>query len=256
MNLTEDNYFSRDAEIRYMSNSQFKNFLRCQASALAELNGEYQRERSAAMLLGSYVDEALTGDLERFKVENPELFKRDGTLKSDYVLADTMIERCRRDKLFMEYLDGEYQKIMVGEISGVPFKIKIDCLHPDKIVDLKTTKSFGSVYDADECGRVPWFMEYNYALQAAVYQTIVEQNTGRRLPFYLAAVTKEKSPDIAVIEIVQEDMDAQMKKVQELAPMFQAIKMGIVEPERCELCDYCKATKVLSEPMKSNDMWF
>ena len=256
MKLNESNYFSAEAERTYMSCSQFKNFIRCQAAALAELNCLYHRERSSAMLIGSYVDEALTGDLERFKAENPELFKKDGSLKSDYVHADTMIARCRRDKLFMEYLDGEHQVIMTGAISDVPFKIKIDCLHPDKIVDLKTTKSFDSVYDPDECGRVPWFMEYNYALQAAVYQEIVYQNTGKRLPFYLAAVTKEKSPDIAVIEIVQEDMDAQMKKVQELAPMFQAIKMGIVEPERCELCDYCKATKVLIEPMKSNDMWF
>ena len=255
MILTEDNYFSRDAEIRYMSNSQFKNFLRCQAAALAELNGEYQRERSAAMLIGSYVDEALTGDLERFKAENPELFKKDGSLKSDYVHADTMIARCRRDKLFMEYLDGEHQVIMTGAISDVPFKIKIDCLHQDKIVDLKTTKSFDSVYDPDECGRVPWFMEYNYALQAGIYQTIVEQVTGKRLPFYLAAVTKEKSPDIQIVEIVQEDIDIQMKKVRELAPLFNAVKLGIVEPTECGTCDYCKSVKVLTEPMKSNDMW-
>ena len=256
MELTADNYFSKEAEISFMSNSQFKSFMRCQAAALAELRGEYTRERSSAMLIGSYVDEALTGDLERFKTENPELFKRDGTLKSDYVLADTMIERCRRDKMFMEYLDGEYQQIMTGTIAGVKFKIKIDCLHDDKIVDLKTTKSFSSVYDPDECGRVPWFMEYNYALQAAVYQTIVEQNTGKKLPFYLAAVTKERVPDIDIVHIVQEDIDTQMKKVQELAPHFDAIKHNIVEPERCCLCDYCKATKVLTEPTESNDMWF
>lgn len=256
MILTADNYFSKEADREYMSNSQFKSFLRCQAAAMAELSGEYERERSVSLLVGSYVDEALTGDLERFKQENPELFKRDGTLKSEYVKADAMIERCRRDKLFMEYLDGEHQKIMTGTISGVPFKIKIDCLHDDKIVDLKTTKSFDSVYDPDECGRVPWFMEYNYVIQAGIYQTIVEQVTGKRLPFYLAAVTKEESPDICVLEIVQEDIDVQMKKVQELAPHFDAIKHGIVEAERCEFCNYCKATKVLTEPMKSNDMWF
>ena len=109
MNLTDDNYFSLEADREYMSNSQFKSFMRCQAATMAELNGEYQRERSTALLVGSYVDEALTGDLERFKSENPELFKRDGTLKSEYLQADIMVERCRRDKLFMEYLNGEYQ---------------------------------------------------------------------------------------------------------------------------------------------------
>ena len=105
------------------------------------------------------------------------------------------------------------------------------------------------------CGRVPWFMEYNYALQAAVYQEIVYQNTGKRLPFYLAAVTKEKSPDIQIVEIVQEDIDIQMKKVWELAPLFNAVKLGIVEPTECGTCDYCKSVKVLTEQMKSNDMW-
>lgn len=255
MKLNESNYFSVEADRMYMSNSQFKSFMRCHAAALAELRGDYQHERSSAMMIGSYVDEALTGDLERFKAENPELFKKDGSLKSDYVHADTMIARCRRDKLFMEYLDGEHQVIMTGAISDVPFKIKIDCLHPDKIVDLKTTKSFDSVYDPDECGRVPWFMEYNYALQAAVYQEIVYQNTDKRLPFYLAAVTKEKSPDIQIVEIVQEDIDIQMKKVLELAPLFNAVKLGIVEPTECGTCDYCKSVKVLTEPMKSNDMW-
>ena len=59
MNLTADNYFSKEADMEYMSNSQFKSFMRCQAAAMAELNGEYQRERSSAMLIGSYVDEAI-----------------------------------------------------------------------------------------------------------------------------------------------------------------------------------------------------
>ena len=254
MILNEQNYFSREADMEFMSNSQFKSFLRCQAAAMAELRGEYQRERSTAMLVGSYVDEALTGDLERFKAENPELFKKDGSLKAEFSLADTMIERVKRDKMFMNYIDGAHQVIMTGTIAGVKFKIKIDCLHHDKIVDLKTAKSFSSVYD-DELGRVAWFMEYNYALQAAVYQEIVRQNIGKQLPFFLAAVTKEKTPDIDIVHIVQADIDREMKRVLDLAPYFDAIKHGAIEPDRCERCEYCKMTKVLSEPSESDDMW-
>ena len=38
----------------------------------------------------------------------------------------------------MEYMSGEKQVIMTGEIEGVPVKIKIDSYHPNKmIVDLK-----------------------------------------------------------------------------------------------------------------------
>lgn len=43
---------------------------------------------------------------------------------------------------------------MIGCINGVPVKIKIDSLHPDKIVDLKIMKDFEMVYDSEK-GRLP-----------------------------------------------------------------------------------------------------
>lgn len=254
MKLTDENYFSREANEQFMSVSQFKGFTHCQAAAMAAIRGEYEREKTTALLVGSYVDAALTGDLEQFKSETPEIFKRDGSLKAEYAQADIMIERCRRDKMFMEYVGGQHQVIMTGTIAGVPVKIKIDCLHDDKIVDLKTTKDFGSVYDS-ELGRVPWFSEYNYELQAAVYREIVRQNTGKTFPFYLAAVTKEKVPDIDIVHMAVVDMERQLERFKELAPHFDAIKNGIIEPDRCERCDYCKQTKILTEPSESNDIW-
>lgn len=252
MILNSDNYFSTEANQAYMSVSQFKQFMRCQAAALAEVRGEYEREKTTALLVGSYVDEALTGDLDRFKAENPEIFKKDGTLKSDYAHADTMIERCRRDKMFMEYISGEHQVIMTGTIAGIAVKVKIDCLHPDKIVDLKTTKDFGTVFD--DLGRQTWFEAYNYPLQGAVYREVVRQNTGKTLPFLLAAVTKEKVPDIDILNISVDEMDRQLEVFKELAPHFDAIKAGIIEPDRCGHCDYCKMTKVLTEPHESDDI--
>ena len=32
------------------------------------------------------------------------------------------------------------------------------------------------------------------------------------------------------------------------------MKQGIVEPYRCEACDYCKETKVLTKVIKSGDV--
>lgn len=252
MILTQDNYFNPEANQAYMSVSQFKQFMKCQAAALAEVRGEYEREKATALLVGSYVDEALTGDLDRFKAENPEIFKKDGELKSDYSHADTMIERCRRDKMFMEYIGGQHQVIMTGTIAGIAVKVKIDCLHPDKIVDLKTTKDFGTVFD--DLGRQTWFEAYNYPLQGAVYREVVRQNTGKTLPFLLAAVTKEKVPDIDILNIASDEMDRQLETFKELAPHFDAIKAGIIEPDRCGHCDYCKMTKVLTEPHESDDI--
>ena len=251
MNLNADNYFSRESSTHYMSCSQFKGFMHCQAAAMAAIRGEYEREKTTALLVGSYVDAALTGDLEQFKADTPEIFKRDGTLKAEYAQADTMIERCRRDKMFMEYVGGQHQVIMTGVIAGVPVKVKIDSLHDDKIVDLKTAKDFGSSYD-DELGRVPWFTAYSYELQGAVYQEIVRQNTGKVLPFYLDAATKEKVTDYAIIHIAQSDMEFALEMVKSEIVQFDAIKKGIIEPDRCEKCAYCRETKMLTEVIESD----
>ena len=137
MKLTDSNYYSREASMEFMSVSQFKVFQKCPASALAEIKGKFQREKSTALLVGSYIDSFYEGTLEEFKKENPEIFKKDGSLKAEYTQAEAIIERTKKDKLFSEYMSGEKQVIMTGEINGVKVKIKVDSLHPDKIVDLK-----------------------------------------------------------------------------------------------------------------------
>ena len=139
-NLTASNYFSRDNQLKYMGVSQFKAFEQCQTAALAEIKGEYIRPMTTALLIGSYVDSYFEGTLDLFKEQHPEIFKRDGTLKSEYVQADYIIERASQSKEFMNYMSGEKQVIMTGEIAGVPVKIKVDSLHPEKIVDLKVMK--------------------------------------------------------------------------------------------------------------------
>ena len=55
MKLTADNYFSQEAQMEYMSASQFKAFDKCEAAALAEIKGEYIREKTTALMVGSYV---------------------------------------------------------------------------------------------------------------------------------------------------------------------------------------------------------
>ena len=86
-----------------MSVSQFKAFDKCPAAALAELSGAYEHEKTTALLVGSYVDAHFEGTLDVFKAKNPELFKRDGTLRSEYLNADKIISRVEQDPLFMEY---------------------------------------------------------------------------------------------------------------------------------------------------------
>ena len=253
MKLTNANYFSPKANREYFSVSQWKNFRKCPNMALAEIRGKYVREESTALLVGSYVDAYFDNELELFKSTHPALFKKDGSLKAEYIQAEQIIERIKRDRLMMKYLTGgERQVIMTGEIEGVPIKIKIDTLHPDMIVDGKIMKDFAPIYVEDK-GRLMWWEAWNYDTQGAVYQEIVYQNTGKRLPFFLAVATKEKVTDIDVLHIEQNHLDFGMDEFKRDIIGFDAVKKGIVKPDRCECCDWCKETKKLKEPTSS--MW-
>lgn len=254
MKLTRSNYFSKKANSEFMSVSQFKAFDKCQNAALAEISGKYKREPSTALIVGSYVDAYFEGTLANFIKKNPDIYTRAGTLRADFVQAESIIQRILKDRLFMEYLSGEKQVIMTGEICGVPVKIKIDSLLPDKIVDLKIMRDFENVYDAEK-GSLPWFEAWGYDLQGAVYQEIVRQNTGKTLPFYLAAATKEKTPDIDIVYMNQKSLDFAMERFKANVELYDAIKKGIIPPERCEKCEYCKNTKVLTEPTDSEEFY-
>jgi hypothetical protein len=142
---------------------------------------------------------------------------------------------------------------MTGVIKSVPVKIKVDSLLPDKIVDLKIMKDFKPIYKPEQ-GRLNFIEAWGYDLQGAVYQEIVRQNIGKRLPFFIAAATKEKEPDIAIIEVPQEYLDIELKRFEDNVMMYDAIKGGFAEPERCEHCDYCKMTKVLKEPISLEEL--
>ena len=253
MKLTQKNYFSPKANKEYMSVSQFKAFEACPNSALAELSGKYEREKTPALLVGSYVDSYFEGSLPEFKAANPDIFKKDGTLKAEYVQAEEIIERIKKDNLFMRYMSGLKQVIMTGTINGVAVKIKVDSLLPDKIVDLKVMRDFKNVYT--DSGSVPWFEAWEYDLQGAVYQEIVRQNTGKVLPFYLAAATKEKITDIDIVHIEQNYLDLSLERFKSEVNTFDAIKNGIIEPERCEKCEYCKLTKKLKAPTESSEYY-
>ncbi len=257
MTLTRSNYFSSDAAKAFWSVSQFKAFQKCEAAGLAAAMGEYERETTTALLVGSYVDAFFTGEkgaLGQFAIEHPEIFKKDGSLKAEFKQAETMIERVRRDPLMVEYLKGENQTIMTADLFGVQWKIKMDVYNPSgeepRIVDLKTVKDFDSVYE-EGFGRRAWVEYWGYDIQGAVYQKVEQIASGRDkpLPFYIVAVTKEKTPDIAVIRLPQHILDTALKVVEAKIDRFDLVKTGEVPPVRCERCEYCKSTKILTEPM-------
>ena len=249
MELTASNYFSDKAMREYWSVSQFKQFRDCEAKAVAELNGEYQREATTSLLVGSYVDAYFSGELSEFIEEHPEILKRDGQLKADYVHATEIIERIEEDALFMEFLEGDKQVICTGELFGLPWKCKLDVLGTDKIVDLKVVKDTKPLYK-DGFGTIPFIQYWGYDIQGAVYQRIEQQYSGRDepLPFFLAVATKEKEPEIEIYRIPQHVLDSALKIVENTIERYDLVKQGLVDPIRCGDCDYCRRTKKLRKP--------
>lgn len=254
MKLTSRNYYSKKANQEYFSVSQFKDFLKCPAMAMAKLDGKYDPERGRALILGSFVDEMLTGtkkSQEKFLDENrSELFKKNGDPYADVEQAEETVERVKKQPLMMHYLSGKHQAIMTGEIEGVPFKIKMDSFDPDEyITDLKYMASLRSPNLF-----TPMVEYWGYDLQAFCYQEIVYQNIGKRLPFYFDVATKEKPAHLALGQISQWNIDKAGEVVRGNIVDFQKMKTGEIEAPRCEDygCDYCTSTKIITEPIDTD----
>lgn len=261
MELTNENYFSTENNMKYLSASQFKDFQKCEVEALAKANGTLVEEKSDALILGGYIDAYFSNELEQYIIQNhASLYNsRTGEFKAPFKGIGEIIKAIETDELMMNYLNGQKQVVMVGEIAGVLFKIKVDALHEDKIVDQKIMSSiYERVWVEDENGRnvkTDFIAAYGYDIQGAIYQEIVRQNTGKKLPFILAVCTKEDNPDKALIEIDQEYLDNALEIVKRYAPDYDLIKKGLVAPKGCGHCPSCRKDKKVSYVISYKDLF-
>jgi len=252
--LTNENYYSPEANWRYMSVHQYLDFVGhmgvqgCEKRAMASLNGLYEKEKSAAMMVGSYVDSYFEGSLDQFKKENPDIFTQKGELKANFKQAEKMIARAEKDEKFMAYMSGEKQVIKTGYLFGCDWKIKIDSYIPGKaIVDLKTTADLHRAWRVQDYGYASVAEYWAYTIQMAVYQKIVEIDTGEKLPCILAFITKEESPELKLCYIDQMTLDHALNEVEMNMASVLMVKNGEAEPIPCGKCDYCKATEPVTE---------
>lgn len=244
MILTNENYYSPEANREYMSVSQYKAFRTCEAMAMANIRGEWENPKTTALLVGSYVDSFFEGTLAQFRANTPEIFKRGKILKADFLQAEDLIEFVQEDPLFMDFMSGEKQVIVTCELFGTKWKIKIDSYHFGKmIVDLKVMRSMERIMGKS-------FVEHwGYDLQMAIYAEVVRKVTGMDLETYLAVVTKQTPPDKAIIHIPRWRRVDLLSEVEHAMPRILAVKRGEVAPERCGICEYCRSTKMISEPI-------
>lgn len=259
MILTHENYYEPSME--YMSSTIYKEFCGilgrsgCQVKSLEKLRGNWIEEPTNAMIEGSYVDAHFSGNMDVFRAKNPDIFTQKGELKAQYKKMDVLIQRIERDSFFMSTLAGQKQVIMTAEMFGCKWKCYIDSYAPGKfITDLKTSGDFMKAYWIKDLGYINFIQYWGYDIQMAIYQKIVEINTGKKLPCFISVVSKDDFPDIEVIQIGQRSLDDMIIEVENNMPFILALIKGDIQPDRCERCDYCKHTKVLTKPILSSNL--
>lgn len=259
MELNEQNYYSVEANMEYMSVSQFKDFQKCELYGLMKAKGEYVEEKTPALLAGGYMDAYFSHRLEQYKLDNPQMFKKDGTLKSEYEKAEKGIQAAESDDFYMEHIKGQTQVIVTGVISGVKFKACYDFLN-DRIIDMKLVASINELvwkYNpiTKRNYQTNFIDAYGYDIQGAVYQELGRQTFGKTLPFDLAPISKEDEPDKAIINIDDDILAEKLELVKELAPRYDLIKKGVIEPQGCGNCPVCRKYKRLKGVVSYKEMY-
>lgn len=254
MAISKSNYYDVSTERDFMSRSQYLGWLGCEAKQAAILAGEWVEEPTEAMLVGQYVHAWCEGKREQFVSDHPEMFTKTGDLRYNFRQADHMINTLKNDPLCMYMLEGEKEVCFTAEFGGAKWRVMLDVYNPvrRRIVDLKTTRSiWGQVWCEEKWARVSFIEKYKYILQAALYCEIERLANGRPegdwFEFYIVAVSKDNIPDKEVIDLRDPDRyKEELEKVKFDMGRILAIKAGDIEPHRCECCDYCRSTKVLT----------
>ena len=235
MKLTSDNYYSLEANQKFMNFTQYKDFITCEKTALASVTenpdkpGEplYKKEVTLPMLVGSFVDKWMSeGEkgLAEFIERNHDLIMiKDGpkpkTKPQKYKLGakfkhakEVIIPSIERDQLFADAISGHHQGIFTADMFGVIWKCAVDAYIPEKggfhgkLTDLKVYDKLKDKVWVREYEGIPghWVSHYDDRLtftQLALYCAIIKiSEIANNYPTpYLAVITSEPTPDKAII---------------------------------------------------------
>lgn len=268
MELTRDNYYTPEADIEYMSCSQYQSFLTCEAATMAKLRGQYVPSDSEALTVGNYFHTAMESKEahEQFYEEHfDDIFKSKTDKKTGeivvtgkyapYVTADKMLDVCFKDPVIKSLIDmpGENEVIMTGELFGCKWRTRLDkyCKSSRIIIDWKTCADINKTEYNPILGERESFVEaLGYLMRAAVYTEIEKQFTGNDTDpnFIIVAVSKQDPPDKAALLLNhRQRYDYELEQVQKNMARILSVKTGRVKPKRCGCCEYCRATKVLKK---------
>lgn len=246
--LNEQNYFSLEAELEYMSNHLWGNFMECEAKTMATLKGEYEQPDRECFKVGHIMEAVIQG---RDYTEIEGIYQKNEKLYAWASKAVAMAERAKKDKMFMSMMTGEAQGIYTGEIAGLAWKCKTDCVNHETqaITDLKSTKDFEDdwmVVDGKN-KKVAWYHIHGYQRQLLIQRELVEQKTGLEYLTLIAGVTKQDPPDIALVLFDDEDaFGRELFEIELRAERVKAVWKGKEKSIPCGKCDWCRGVKVLT----------
>lgn len=249
LELTNDNYYSKEANLQYMSVSQFKDFEKCEVEAMDKINGLIEEDKSGSFLFGGYIDAHFSNELSKYLELNSGdmVNSRTGEFKAPFKNIPEVIKAIEEDDYFYSFHKGKPQQIYTGTIAGVLVKGKFDFDYDDKVVDQKVMKDFAKIWNEEQHKKLDFIENYGYDLQGGVYQELKRQRMGIKVPFIIAATTKEECPDKALIQIDQYYLDKGLARFIEKAPRYDLIKRGLLEPVGCGHCPSCRRRKKLNQ---------
>ncbi|MGK4058309.1 PD-(D/E)XK nuclease-like domain-containing protein [Loigolactobacillus coryniformis] len=258
--LNKNNYYDKDQSWHYLSVSLFKDFKKCEAAALAKLKDEWQPDRSpTALLVGNYLHsyfESAAAHKAFIEANKAEILakagKNKGKPKADYQQAEKMIATLANNNRFNELYQGDKEVIVTGELYGVQWKGKIDCLNLKQgyFVDLKTTKDIdGKEWSPIDHRKYGFIKNYGYYYQMAVYQKLIKQTFGVDCVPFIVAVSKQDIPAKRAFSFAgdedQYELQAAMTEIESYQPRLLQVMNGEIEPKRCGKCEYCRSTSDL-----------
>ena len=252
MKLDINSYYSKEADLEYMSVSQYKLFRECEAKALATIQGQEDATSKVAFLEGQLFEALVSGDSKLFMAQHPEIMSTRGVtagqIKSEFKKVVTASEKFNEQNFFRKIVDNcDEQVILTGEIKGIKVKCMLDLFDnkTNSIYDIKCMKDFKEQWNKEEKAYMPWYYIYGYVLQLAVYREIVRQNFGEPKEIGLLAATKEEVPDIQALSFDSSLLDLELEDFKNNIERYNKIKKGVEEPIACGCCDYCKKIKVI-----------
>lgn len=253
MFLTQENYYSKEADLEYMSVSQYKLFKECGIKALAIINSKIDSTSKESFIEGQLFEELVAGNPELFIAKHKtelisERGKTAGEFKSNFKKVLKAAERFNQQEFFKDIINrSEKQVILTGIINGVKVKGRLDLLDLQHklLPDIKCMANFDDTWNKkDKCYK-PWYYTFDYVLQLAVYQELVRQNYGILCDTALLAASKEEEPDLKALLFDNELLKIELEEFSKNIPYYDNMKKGLSMVTACNCCDYCKSHKII-----------